>query len=49
VLVVSSRKCAATSNPNTGLGFGYDIRENKSVVKVGLNLRFGGGPVVAKY
>jgi outer membrane immunogenic protein len=30
------------TNPNTGLGFGYDIRENKSVVKVGLNWRFGG-------
>jgi outer membrane immunogenic protein len=26
-----------------------DIRERKSVARVGLNLRFGGGPVVARY
>ena len=26
-----------------------DIRERKSVLKAGLNLRFGGGPVVARY
>ena len=26
-----------------------DIRERKSVVKGGLNFRFGGGPVVARY
>jgi outer membrane immunogenic protein len=27
----------------------FDIRERKSVVKAGLNFKFGGGPVVAKY
>jgi outer membrane immunogenic protein len=37
------------TNPNTGLGFAYDIRERKNVIKMGLNFRFGGGAVVAKY
>jgi outer membrane immunogenic protein len=33
-----------------GATFGIaDIKEHKSVVKVGLNLRWGSGPVVAKY
>jgi outer membrane immunogenic protein len=33
-----------------GFNFNYGIKETKSVVKVGLNLRWGGaGPVVAKY
>jgi outer membrane immunogenic protein len=36
-------------NPNTNTTFGLDIRERKSVIKVGLNFRFGGGAVVAKY
>jgi outer membrane immunogenic protein len=27
----------------------FDIKENKSVAKVGLNFKFGGSPVVAKY
>jgi outer membrane immunogenic protein len=27
----------------------FDIRERKSVIKGGLNFRFGGGPVVARY
>jgi len=29
--------------------FGFDIHEKKSVVKAGLNFKFGGAPVVAKY
>ncbi len=33
---------------NTGLTYTYDIKETKSVVKAGLNWRFG-GPVVANY
>jgi outer membrane immunogenic protein len=32
--------------PNTVF---FDIRERKSVVKAGLNFKFGGGPVVARY
>jgi outer membrane immunogenic protein len=36
-------------NPNTLATVGIDIRERKSVVKGGLNFRFGGGPVVARY
>jgi outer membrane immunogenic protein len=34
---------------NTGGTFVYGNKETKSVFKVGLNLRWGGGPVVAKY
>jgi outer membrane immunogenic protein len=35
---------------NTGFTFVYGIKETKSVFKVGLNLRWGGGgPVVARY
>jgi outer membrane immunogenic protein len=34
---------------NTGNAFTYGIKETKSVFKVGLNLRWGAGPVVAKY
>jgi outer membrane immunogenic protein len=34
---------------NDGLTFNYGIKETKSVFKVGLNLRWGAGPVVAKY
>jgi outer membrane immunogenic protein len=33
----------------TGLGIPVDIKETKSVLKFGLNVRFGYGPVVAKY
>jgi outer membrane immunogenic protein len=29
--------------------FNFDIKERKSVVKAGLNLKFGGGPVYARY
>ena len=29
--------------------FNVDIRERKNVAKIGLNLRFGSGPVVARY
>jgi outer membrane immunogenic protein len=32
-----------------GTNFIYGIKETKSVFKVGLNLRWGGSPVVAKY
>jgi outer membrane immunogenic protein len=34
---------------NNGGTFNYGIKETKSVFKVGLNLRWGAGPVVAKY
>jgi outer membrane immunogenic protein len=34
---------------NGGVGPSTDIRERKSVIRLGLNLRFGGGPVVARY
>jgi outer membrane immunogenic protein len=34
---------------NDGGVFNYGIKETKSVFKVGLNLRWGAGPVVAKY
>jgi len=34
---------------NFGGTFTYGIKETKSVFKVGLNLRWGAGPVVAKY
>ena len=37
------------TNPNTLNLIGIDIRERKSVIKGGLNFRFGGGPVVARY
>ena len=37
------------TNPNTLALIGIDIRERKSVIKGGLNFRFGGGPVVARY
>jgi outer membrane immunogenic protein len=33
----------------TGGTIGIDVRERKDVVRVGLNLRWGGGPVVARY
>ena len=29
--------------------FNVDIRERKNVANIGLNLRFGSGPVVARY
>jgi len=31
------------------VAFNFDIRENKSVVKAGLNFKFGWGPVTARY
>jgi outer membrane immunogenic protein len=34
---------------NNATTFNYGIKETKSVFKVGLNLRWGAGPVVAKY
>jgi outer membrane immunogenic protein len=34
---------------NIPVVFRFDIRERKSVVKVGFNFRFGGGPVVARH
>jgi len=37
------------TNPNTLALIPIDIRERKSVLKAGLNFRFGGGPVVARY
>ena len=37
------------TNPNTLALIPIDIRERKSVIKGGLNFRFGGGPVVARY
>ena len=38
-----------TFSQTDGFTFVYGIRETKSVFKVGLNLRWGGGPVVANY
>jgi outer membrane immunogenic protein len=41
---------AVTAVSPTGFAFGdVDIRERKSVVKAGLNWKFGWGPVVARY
>jgi len=38
-----------TFSQTDGFTFVYGIKETKSVFKVGLNLRWGGGPVVANY
>jgi outer membrane immunogenic protein len=41
-----TRTVGLTFSPLTA---NFDIKENKSVAKVGLNFKFGGSPVVAKY
>jgi outer membrane immunogenic protein len=35
--------------PVAGVPFNFDIKERKSVVKAGINFKFGPGPVVARY
>jgi outer membrane immunogenic protein len=46
---LGTRAVTFTPTPPTTLPFIYNIRQNVQTVLVGLNYRFGPGPVVAKY